>query len=131
MVLGPHIEELDTLSQLLSGFGGDEAYEPSKLIADGVALLPGQNKSCVGCACFDPACMYSTEVRHIEAVQSPSLLRGEPQLSFVRMPDHSGIPNRKCIDATQAQGIDKVCIHRVLVNIEADSAHEGGPGLPP
>ncbi len=45
MFLGPHIEELDTFSQLLSGFGGDEAHEPSKLFADGVALLPGQNKS--------------------------------------------------------------------------------------
>jgi hypothetical protein len=34
-------------------------------------------------------------------------LRGEPQLSFIRLPDHSGIPSSKCIDATQAQSTDR------------------------
>src|SRR3989442_15622148 len=75
--------------------------------------------------------MYSTEIRHVKAVQNPSLLSCEPKVFFILLPDHSRVAGSNRIDAMQSKGVDKTCIHGVLVNVEPDSAHEGVWGCRP
>jgi len=120
----PCTQKDELIDHLLSGSRGHELEHAPQLVADRVALLLGQDNPRMPRCSLQEVGVQGIEIRDIEAVQDPPLLRAPAQLVGIRASTHPVVTRRAHIDAAHAKGIDKVIVHRIFVDVETWTCHD-------
>ncbi len=114
----PVAEELESVTHVVGGAGGDEAEQPSHLLAHGKLLLLRKDDAGVGPLLGEPLGVKGTEMAYVEGIDGPSLGRGQGQLLVVGLFGCSCFQGGQHIDAALPQCGNEGVAHRILVAVQ-------------
>ena len=102
---------------------GAKMQDAVQLFADGITLLRGENHARVFSPGGGPLRVKVVEVRDVECIEDTAALGCVGQLFLVGFCGHAGVGRRNGGHATRPERRDKVAVHCVLVDVEADRPH--------